>query len=157
MAYSLKNEHPEITKAFWRQDNTGCYHSIEMLICCLMEESTGIKVCRVDFSDPQGGKEPCDRIAATVKAHVLRYVNKGNNVITATDLKEAIMSHGGVRVVRVAALPNIEQQVTKTGQGKLDGISTYNNFLYSDKALRIWKAYDIGSGRKLSWTTMQGT
>ena len=118
-----------------------------------MEGSAEIKVCRVDFSDPQGGKRPCDRKADTVKAHVMR----GNNVITATDLKEAMMSHGIVRGVRVAALPNIEQKVTKIGQGKLDGISTYNNFSYSDEALRIWKAYDMGSGRKLSWTTMQGT
>ena len=58
-----------------------------------MEESTGIKVRKVDFSDPQGGKGPCDRKVATVKADVLRYVNEGNNVITTTDLKEAIMSH----------------------------------------------------------------
>ena len=56
-----------------------------------------------------------------MKAHVLRYANEGKNVITATDLEEAIISHGGVRGVRVAVLSNIEQQVTKTGQGKLDG------------------------------------
>ena len=122
-----------------------------------MKESMGIKVCRVDFSDPQGGKGPCDRKAATIKAHVLHYINEGNNVITAADLKEAIMSHGGIRGVRVAVLPNIEQQVTKTGQGKLDGISTFSNFSYSDEGLKIWKAYDIGSGRKLPWSMMQGT
>ena len=28
---SLKEEHPEITKAFLRHDNAGCYHSVEML------------------------------------------------------------------------------------------------------------------------------
>jgi hypothetical protein len=160
---TLKKEHPEISKAYLCQDNAGCYHSIEILTSCrLMEESTGIKVCRVDFSDARGGKGPCDRKAATGKAHVKEaatgkaHVNEGNNVITATDLKEA-MSHGGVRGVRVAVLPNIEQQVTRTGQGKLDGITTYNNFSYSDERLTIWKAYDMGSGRKLSWSTMQGT
>ena len=67
------------------------------------------------------------------------------------------MSHGGVRGVRVAVLSNIEQQVTKTGQGKLDGTSAYNIFSYSNEALTIWKEFDMGSGRKLSWTTMQGT
>ena len=125
--------------------------------CRLMKESTGTKVCRVDFSDPQGGKGPCDRKAATVKANVLRYVKEGNNVITATVLEEAIMSHGGVRRVRVAALSNIQQQVTKTKQGKLDSTSTHNNFPCSDETLTIWKACDMDSGRKLSWTTMQGT
>lgn len=86
---SLKEHHSEINKAYLRKDNAGCYHSVEMLTSCLlMEESTGIKVCRVDFSDPQGGKGLCDRKAATIKAHVLRYVNEGNDVITATDFKK---------------------------------------------------------------------
>ena len=56
-----------------------------------MEEATGIKVERVDFSDPQGGKGPCDRRAATMKAHVLRYINEGHDVVSANDLKQAIM------------------------------------------------------------------
>ena len=114
----LKKEHPEITKAFLRQDNAGCYRSVEMLISCrLMEESRRIKMSRVDLGDPQGGKGPCDRKASTLKVHILHYVNEGNNVITATDLKEAIMSHGGVKGVRVAVLPNIEHQdwTRKTG------------------------------------------
>ena len=49
---TLRKEHPEINKAYLRSDNGGCYHMI-------------------DFSDPQGGKGPCDRKAATIKAHVL--------------------------------------------------------------------------------------
>ena len=56
-----------------------------------MEEATGIKVERVDFSDPQGGKGPCDRRAATMKAHVLRYINEGHDVVSANELKQAIM------------------------------------------------------------------
>jgi hypothetical protein len=54
----LKTENPKITTAAFRQDNAGCYHSGNLLAAChLMEETTGIKVTRVDFSDPQGGKE----------------------------------------------------------------------------------------------------
>ena len=101
----LKNEHLEISTAFLQQDNTGCYHSFTMLAACrLMEEATGIKVERVDFSDPQGGKGPCDRRAATMKAHVLRYINEGHDVVSANDLKQAILSHGGVRDVRVTLI-----------------------------------------------------
>ena len=60
--------------------------------CQLMEGATGIKVQRVDFNDPQGGKGPCDRKAATIKAHVLRYINEGHDVVTADDFKEAMLS-----------------------------------------------------------------
>ena len=63
-----------------------------MLATCRLMEATGIKVERVDFSDPQGGKGPCDRRAATMKAHVVRYINEGHDVFTADDLKEAILS-----------------------------------------------------------------
>lgn len=63
----LKKEHPEIKTAFLRQDNAGCYHSFTMIAACrFMKEATDIKVERVDFSDPQGGKGPCDRRAATI-------------------------------------------------------------------------------------------
>lgn len=59
---TLKREHPEVTSAYLRQDNAGCYHSSVMLTACSsMANKTGIAVRRVDFSDPQGGKGPCDR------------------------------------------------------------------------------------------------
>lgn len=83
----LKKEHPEIKTAFPQQDNAGCYHSFTMIAACrLMKEATDIKVERVDFSDPQGSKGPCNRRAATIKAHFLRYINEGHDVISADDL-----------------------------------------------------------------------
>ena len=92
---NLKNDHPEITTAYFRQDNAGCYKSAAMLAACpLMQKTTGINVRRVDFSDPQGGKASCDRKAATIKAHVL----------TADDFRDAILSNNGVRGVRVAVV-----------------------------------------------------
>ena len=53
-----------------------------------MKANTGIDVCRVDFSDPQGGKGACDRKAATIKAHVRRYVNEGHDVQNAEQLQQ---------------------------------------------------------------------
>ena len=45
----LKKEHLEITTAFLRQDNAGCYHSFTMLAACQnMKEATDIKVERVN-------------------------------------------------------------------------------------------------------------
>lgn len=75
-----------------------------MAACPLMQKTTGINVRRVDFSDPQGGKGSCDRKAATIKAHVRRFVNEGHDVLTADDLRDAILSNNGVRGVRVAVV-----------------------------------------------------
>ena len=100
---TLKAEHPEITTAFYRQDNAGCYHCANTILACpVIGKSTGIQVSRLDFSDPQGGKGPADRLAATCKSHIRIYINEGHNVTKAEEMQEALLSHGGVNGVRVA-------------------------------------------------------
>lgn len=152
----LKSEHPEVTSAAYKQDNAGCYHSTAMITAChYMEKETGIRIKRVDFSDPQGGKGPCDRKAATIKAHIRRYINEGNDVTSAEALREAILSYGGVRGVRVAV---IDAAGIQTIEGiKLVGINSLNNFKYSKDSLTMWKSYDIGEGKSLEWTKQQGS
>ena len=143
---TLKAEHPEITTAFYRQDNAGCYHCANTILACpVIGKSTGIQVSRLDFSDPQGGKGPADRLAATCKSHIRIYMNEGHNVTKAEEMQEALLSHGGVNGVRVAVLqtvPEINQEQ------KIPGISKLHNFEFSDGALVAWRAYNIGSGKR---------
>jgi len=151
----LKKEHPEITTAFLRQDNAGCYNSFTMLAACrLMKETTDNKVERVKFSDPQGGQGPCDRRTATIKAH-LRYINEGHDVVSADDLKRAILSHGGVRVARVTLIDSTKQH-SISSQGKLEGASNLNNFHCGEECLTVWKAFDVGEGKTIPWSQLQG-
>ena len=76
---SLKEQQPEITAAYFRQDNAGCYHSsCTILSAGVLSTRSGVQVKQIDFSDPQGGKGFCDRKSAQVKAHVKSYVNEGN-------------------------------------------------------------------------------
>ena len=50
----LKRENPEIENAFFRQDNTGCYHSANTVLTCKnISKRTGISIRRMDFSDPR--------------------------------------------------------------------------------------------------------
>lgn len=81
--HNLKTEQPEIRTAYFRQDNAGCYKSARMLAACrIMRKKTRINVRRVDFSSPQGSKAPCDRKAATIKAHVRCFDSEGHDVLT---------------------------------------------------------------------------
>lgn len=144
----LKFQHPEVTTAYFRQDNAGCYHCAStVLSCASIEQSTGIKVARFDFSDPQGGKGPCDRLAATCKSHIRVYINEGHDVTNAEDMKTALLSHGGVTGVRVAVLPAVEGQANIQQQQKIPGISKLNNFQFRDGHLLAWRAYGIGVGK----------
>ena len=78
---TLKFEHPEITSAFLRQDNAGCYHdSVVLATRNAMKTKTGVRVRRVDFSDPQGGKGACDRRAASINN------NNNNNLYLPSNI-----------------------------------------------------------------------
>ena len=153
---TLETEHPEIREAFFRQDNAGCYHSTTTILACpLIEKTTNIKISRVDFSDPQGGKGAADRLAATCKNHIRMYVNEGNNVTTAAEMEAALLSHGGVDGVRVVVIPRI-QDVTVGQAEKIPGISKLNNFVFKNGRIRAWRAYGIGRGQIIKSRSAQG-
>ena len=43
MQHVMKSQHPEVTTAYFRQDNAGCYHCASTaLSCASIEKSTGI-------------------------------------------------------------------------------------------------------------------
>ena len=121
-----------------------------------MGEATGIHVRRVDFSDPQGGKGPCDRRAATIKMHVRYYINEGHDVLTAQNFKEAMLSHGGMGGVRVALVTDAADKSQKEVTGRWEGINSFNNFLYQEGRVTVWKAFNIGQGKTLPWSQLQG-
>jgi len=76
-------------------NNTRCYlcsHLIHSLPS--LRECTGIKIVGYDFSDPQAGKDLCDRRIATVQSHVRCNINEG------TTLKVLVISYGGLKGVR---------------------------------------------------------
>ena len=60
---------------------------------------------RYDFSDPHAGKDICDRKIAPIRAHIRRFANENNEVVTADDMKRAaVESHGGLRECRAAVV-----------------------------------------------------
>jgi len=145
---TLKQENPAIQSAYFRQDNAGCYHSSSTILACpLITQSTGVQIVNVDFSDPQGGKGAADRLAATCKAHVHAFINEGNDVTNATQLKDALISHGGIEGVRVACMETITGTIAGECSQKIPLVSKLNNFQFSNDCIRVWRAYGIGRGK----------
>ncbi|KAK3747895.1 hypothetical protein QZH41_001360 [Actinostola sp. cb2023] len=104
---TIKEENPDINSVFYRMDNAGCYHSANTIRACeVISKMSGITIKRLDFSDPQGGKGPCDRFAATLKNHVRAYSNEGHDVASTQQFVEALQSHGGVPSARISLLHN---------------------------------------------------
>ena len=94
-----------------------------------MAASTGVKVVRVDFSDPQGGKGAADRLAASCKRHIRAFIDEGKDVCTADELKDALLSHGGLKGVRVVSLDTIIE-TPDSGQ-TITGVTKLNTFEFS--------------------------
>lgn len=147
---TLKHEHPEINQAYFRQVNAGCYQSSRTLLMCQeISDSTGVKVIRVDFSDLQDGKGAADRLAASCKSHVRAFINEGHDVCTANDLRNALLSYGGLESVRVVSLDTITE--TADDAQKITGITKLNNFEFSSEgSITCWRTYSVGQEEKSS-------
>lgn len=144
---TIKEEHPDMKRAYLKSDNAGCYHSASLILSLKsIGERAGISVRRYDFSDPQSGKDVCDRKIAPMKGHIQRWVNEKHDVITAADMKEALESYGGVRGCRiVVAEVDVAKRATETMEWK--GISALFNFEFLATGIRAWKAYAVGEGQ----------
>ena len=142
----LKITIPKLESVYHRQDNAGCYHCGATIVCArVIGEQYGVTIKRLDFSDPQGGKGPCDRKAATIKSHMRIHLNSGNDIETPTQMKDAILSSGGVSAVNVTVCESIA--APNMPSLKVEGVSLLNNIKYEDDGIRVWKAYGIGSGK----------
>ena len=59
---TIKEEHKNVSTAYLKSDNAGCYHNASLITSLKsIGERAGIHVRRYDFSDPQSGKDICDR------------------------------------------------------------------------------------------------
>jgi len=95
---TLKTLRPNLNQVYLGSDNAGCYHCAYLLLSLpSIGDRTGVKITQYDFSEPQAGKDICDRRSAALKSHMRCFNNEGNDVKTASDMKAAIESYEGVK------------------------------------------------------------
>ena len=67
----LKTESPSLESVQLRSDEAGCYHSNFLIAAArVIGQRVGIGVESYDFSEPQSGKDVCDRILCPLKSSV---------------------------------------------------------------------------------------
>ena len=85
---TVKETHPSVKRAVLRGDNAGCYHNSALLTTInATSKRSGIEVVRYDFSDPQAGKDLCDRRIAPCKQRLRNYVAENHEIPTAQDVE----------------------------------------------------------------------
>jgi len=166
----LKQEDPGIHSAYVRCDNAGCYHGAQTLLSVKkLQEETNITVRRFDFCEPQAGKGPCDRMAATIKRAVRLYVNEHNDCTTSGEfvLAAKMVPYLSIFACELSSDTSIQPKV------EWSGITRYNNVLFeseaaqrssssrttiidqSDMIVTTWRAFDIGLGKKFRWSKLK--
>ena len=142
----VKKEHPQITQVNLRSDEAGCYHN-NFLLAAVRDAGrrVGIEVARYDFSEPQYGKDICDRILCPMKSSIRRYCNEGHDVVSAKDMRVAL-SERPVQGTTASVCAMNETQKTLEVH-KIEGFSKYHNFKFEVEGIRAWRAYGVGLGR----------
>ena len=145
----LKNvceRHPSIKNVYIRSDEAGCYHN-NLLIASLKDigNRVGVKIVSYDYSEPQNGKDICDRILCPMKLTIRRYCNEGHDILSAKDMRKALLEHpvsGVTASVNKVDVSKLSAEVKPT-----KGFNSFHNFEIEEQGLRVRKAYGIGKGK----------
>ena len=133
----IKKSKPEIVEVFTRSDNAGCYHCAFLLLSIPgISQRTGIKTKRYDFSESNSGKDICDRHISPMKSHIRQYVNEGNDVENAGDMKKTLDSHHGVKGCHISV---VKLETNRQGIHKhtWKGIQAMSNFEFCKESIRM--------------------
>ncbi|KAK3705287.1 hypothetical protein QZH41_008174 [Actinostola sp. cb2023] len=138
----IKSQKPHVKQVFLRSDEAGCYHN-SSLIAAIQDvaKRVGINILRYDYSEPQYGKDVCDRILCPMKSCIRRYCNEGHDVNTAEDMQTALSERP---VKGTSACVFIVDEAKKTLDiNKIEGFSKLNNIQFQNNGVRVWRAYGV--------------
>lgn len=102
---------------------------------------------RYDFSEPEHGKDICDRILCPSKHAIQKYCNERHDILTASNMKRALLERPVSRTTDSANQIDYFSLTIKVKN--IDGIRTYHNIKFEDTGITVWKAFGIGEGRLL--------
>ena len=75
----------------------------------------------------------------------------------AKDFRDAMLSNGGLNGVRVALVDAGTEGKCVLPQVKLAGVSSLNNFQYSEQGITVWRAFQVGPGKLVNQSQIEGT
>lgn len=146
----VKLKNPELQRVYLRSDEAGCYHNSSLILAVRdVAERVGVTVQNYHYSEPQSGKDICDRILCPMKSSIRTYCNEGHDVLTAVDMRNALTEHPVKGTT--AAVSVVKESEKSLSVNKIEQFSSLHNFQYEDSGLRVWKCYDIGKGKFLPY------
>ena len=141
----MEKDHPRLPKVSLTSDEAGCYHN-NFLLAVVTDAGKrfGRTVTQYDFSEPQYGKDVCDRILCLMKSAIRRYCCEGNDVLSAKDMRTVLSERPARGAIACVCLVNETQKTLEVN--KMDGFSKDHNFIFELNGIRIWRADGVGKG-----------
>ena len=131
---NVKLNQPNASHAYLRSDEGGCYHN-NLLVAALKDigNRVGVSIRQYDFSEPQQGKDICDRIICPLKTSVRTYCNEGNDVMSHENMYKALTQHV---VEGTTVLVNcVNDSIAQFDANKLPNFSSFHNFEYHEDGI----------------------
>ena len=143
---NLRKQHPSITNIYIRSDEAGCHHN-NLLIATLKDigRRIGVEVVSYDYSEPQHGKDICDRTLCPMKLAIRKYCDEGHDILNAKDMRQALLERpvGGV----TASVCKIDESKISAEVKPIKNFNSFHNFEIEEQGLRVRRAYGIGKGK----------
>ena len=107
---NVKRDFPAIKRVYLRSDEAGCYHTSQLIAAVKdIGDRVGITVERYDFSEPQQGKDICDRVLCPMKASIRKYCSEGHDILTASDMRTALIERPVRGTTAAVGVVNVEK------------------------------------------------
>ena len=123
LLHQFKNDEPQISPLYVKSGNASCYHGkfcAQGLFKVCQENS--FQLLRYDYNEPWKGKDQCDCKSAGAKSIMQSYVDAGNNIFSAVDVKEALQYGKGLKNTKVGVAEMDKENVSLEG-GTIPNIS----------------------------------
>ena len=145
---------PLLSEVYIKCDNAGSYHRNYCLkvlynIC----KNKNIKLLRYDYNEPCRGKDHCDRESAVANSLLRSFADVGNDITTANDIYKGLQYGFGLKNASVC-VTEYGNSVTILLASKIQKISQYHSFQFSDAGIQMWRYFQVGEGENIPfWTS----
>ena len=142
-----------LKEIFYKSDNAGCYKNKSLIsVLYYFARKHGHQLKRIDYCEPNAGKDICDRKIAPIRRVVQNYIDSGNDVMTPVQLKQAIESNSSLQGCQV-----IKWKMNSTMDFKnnfcFPNVTSYQSFSFEYDYLLSFRYYNISEGKKYLLTS----
>ena len=84
-----------------------------------------------------------------MKASIRRHCNEGHDILSANDMHIALSERYVKGTSACVCLTDVSKKTLDVQS--IEGFSSYHNFAYETRGVRVWKSYGIGPGKLIPY------